>query len=213
MSASVHIDPGETQTVLKLDAAVQDVELSALIRGVDRLKGVSGKFDGKLSLEAAGDDTGKLMESAAGRMVMFLADGSMPDKLATRVAGDVFTALFADFDDDDTTDIHCAIVDFDVKDGIARSRKMIMDTGAFNLYGEGEIRLDDQRVDIELVPHAKDFSLISMRLPLRIHGPFNKVKFDPEVSEGVASLLTPIELGRERDTDCMPPQLSATAGE
>jgi hypothetical protein len=133
----------------------------------------------------------------------------MPDKLATRIAGDVLTALFADFDKDDTTPIHCALVDFSVDKGLARSQQMIIDTDAFNLFGKGEIRLDEQNLDIELEPRAKDFSLVSMRLPIRIHGPFDDVRFSADVGEGVASLLTPIELGREGDSDCAPPPLSA----
>ena len=84
-----------------------------------------------------------------------------------------------------------------------------MDTGAFNLYGRGEIRLNEGELDIELVPRAKDFSLVSMRLPLRFHGPFDDVKFDPDVSEGAASLLTPIELGLEEDVSCSSPALAA----
>ena len=55
------------------------------------------------------------------------------------------------------------------------------------------------------------FSLVSMQLPLRFQGPFDDVKFNPDVSEGVASLLTPIELGREGDSDCAPPP-SLSAG-
>jgi hypothetical protein len=100
-------------------------------------------------------------------------------------------------------------VDFSVDEGLARSRQMIMDTSAFNLHGRGEIRLGEQQLDIRLVPRAKDFSLVSMRVPLRFHGPFDDVQFKPGVGEGVASLLTPIELGREDDMSCAPPALAA----
>jgi hypothetical protein len=43
---------------------------------------------------------------------------------------------------------------------------------------------------------------------MRIHGPFDNISFDADVSEGVASLLTPIELGREGDSGCVLPPLS-----
>lgn len=209
LSATFNLTPEEGQTNMDFSAALLDASLSALVAGIDQLEGVTGRFDGTIDLRASGHDGESILKSTAGRMVLFLEDGEMPDELATRLAGDVFTALFSDFDRDDTTPIRCAIVDFAVEDGVARSERMIMDTGTFNLYGNGEIQLGEQHLDIKLVPRAKDFSLVSMRLPLRFKGPFNNIEFDPNVSKAVASLLTPIELGLEEDASCEPPRLAA----
>jgi uncharacterized protein involved in outer membrane biogenesis len=211
LAASFSITPDEGETVLELEASLRDAPLSALIAELDALNGVTGQFDGSLKLRATGRKTPSVLDSTTGRLVLFLEDGAMPDKLATQIAGDVFTAMFADFDEDDTIPIHCAIVDFAVENGVARSQQMVLDTDAFNLYGRGEIRLGEQRLDIELEPRAKDFTLVSMRLPLRIHGSFDDISFNPDVSEGVASLLTPVELGREGDSNCAPPGLSAAS--
>lgn len=209
LSAELSVIPEEGRTSLELDASLRDAPLAALVAGFHALDGITGTFDGAISLRGAGREAPALLDSIAGRLVLFLEDGAMPDELATRIAGDVLAALFADFDEDDRIPIHCALVDFSIEGGIARSRQMVMDTDAFNLYGRGEIRLGEQNLDIELEPKAKDFSLVSMRLPLRIHGPFDNLRFDPDVSEGVASLLTPIELGNEGDSGCGPPPLSA----
>jgi hypothetical protein len=209
LAARFSVAPEEGNTVLEFDASLHDAPLASLVAGVDALDGVAGQFDGSINLRASGEDTAALLGSTEGRLVLFLEDGVIPDKLATRIAGDVFTAMFADFDDDDTIPIHCALVDFSFDQGIGRSRQMIMDTDVFNLYGRGEIRLPGKNLDIELEPRAKDFSLVSMRLPMRIHGPFDEIRFNPDVSEGIASLLTPIELGREGDSDCALPPLAA----
>lgn len=209
LSATFNLTPEEGQTNMDFEAALQDASLSALIAAIDRLDGVTGRFDASINLRASGHDGKSVLNSTAGRIVLFLEDGEMPDELATRLAGDVFSAIFSDFDKDDTTPIRCAIVDFAVKDGVARSERMIMDTGTFNLYGNGEIRLGEQHLDIKLVPRAKDFSLVSMRLPLRFKGPFDNIEFDPNVSKAVASLLTPIELGMEEDVSCEPPRMVA----
>ncbi len=209
LSARFNLTPEEGQTTMDFEAALEDASLSELIAGIERLDGVTGRFDGNINLRASGHDGESVLNSTAGRMVLFLADGEMPDELATRLAGDVFTAIFSDFDKDDTTPIRCAIVEFAVEDGVARSERMIMDTGTFNLYGKGEIRLGEQHLNIHLVPRAKDFSLVSMRLPLRIEGPFDNIELNPNVSKAVASLLTPIELGLEEDTSCESPRMVA----
>jgi hypothetical protein len=209
LSATFRITPEEDQSVLEFEASLRDVPLAVLVAGTDALDGVTGEFGGNISLRAAGAETPSVLESTEGRLVLFLENGVMPYKLATRIAGDVFAAMFADFDKDDTIPIRCALVDFSVDKGLARSEQMVMDTDVFNLYGSGEIRLGEQNLDIEFEPRAKDFSLVSMRLPMRIHGPFDNISFDADVSEGVASLLTPIELGREGDSGCALPPRSA----
>jgi AsmA-like C-terminal region/AsmA family len=209
LSGQFSVRPDEGKTVLELDASVRDAPISVLIGAVDVLDGVTGRFMGELNLKATGDETSAVLGTTAGRLVLYLEDGEMPDELATRLAGDVLTAMFADFRKGSKTPIRCALVDVSVKDGLAQARRMIMDTGAFNLYGRGEVRLREQELDIELVPKAKDFSLVSMRLPLRFHGPFGDVKFDPDVSEGAESLLTPIDLGLEEDVSCTSPAVTA----
>jgi AsmA family protein len=209
LSGRFSISPSEGDTVLELDASVRDAPITTLTGGVEVLDGVTGRFMGELNLKATGDETSAVLGSTAGRLVLYLEDGEMPDKLAARLAGDVLTAMFADFEKGSKTPIRCALVDASVSGGLARSRRMIMDTGTFNLYGRGEIRLPEQQLEIELVPRAKDFSLVSMRLPLRFHGPFGDIKFDPDVSEGAGSLLTPVDLGLEEDVSCAPPALAA----
>jgi uncharacterized protein involved in outer membrane biogenesis len=210
LAASFHILPQPENTSLKLDAELHNMDVADLLDNVEMLDGISGKFDGSLSLEANGEKFAEVRRTMSGKIELNLVDGRMPDKLATRLAGDVLTALFTDFEDDFNV-INCAIVDWAMKDGVARSQTMLMDTESFNLYGSGEIRLPDESVNIELIPKAKDFSLLSMRLPLRIRGTFDDLKVDPDVSEGIASLLTPIDLGLEADTDCAQATVAARA--
>lgn len=212
LNGSLRVTPGAGETKLNLEAALRDAQVSALVGGVEALAGVTGRFDGDIRLEAAGNETQTMLKSANGRITLFLDNGAMPDELATRIAGDVMTAVFADFEDDDKTTIRCAVVDFSVENGLAEAQRMLMDTGVFRMHGSGRIELPKGLLDIELVPRAKDFSLISMRLPLRIHGPFDDIKLNPDVSEGVASLLTPIEFGDREEADCSPPGMVA-AGE
>lgn len=208
LKGSFNITPAEDETAVDLSAELQDADLSALISGIERLDGVTGSFDGELSLRATGRDMPSVLGSTDGRLTLFLEDGAMPDELAQRVAGDVLTALFADFDENDKTPIRCAVVDFDVESGLASARRMAMTTGEFLMFGDGRIDLKKGTIDLRFVPRARDFSLVSMTLPFRIHGPLEDVRFNPDVSEGVASLLTPLEFGSSDEVSCEPPKLA-----
>lgn len=209
LKGSFSITPAEDETSVDLSAELRDADLSALIAGLERLDGVTGSFDGDLSLHAAGRDMPAVLGSTAGRLTLFLEDGAMPDELAQKVAGDVLTALFADFDEDDKTPIRCAIVDLDVESGLASARRLAMTTGEFLLFGDGRIDLQKGTIDLKFKPRAKDFSLVSMTLPFRIHGPLDDIRFNPDMSEGVTSLLTPLEFGSSDEISCEPPKMAA----
>lgn len=210
LQGSLTVTPGERQTSMELGAKLRNAELSALIAGIERLEGVTGRFDGDLSLHATGNETPEVLDSTGGRLTLFLDDGAMPDPLAERIAGDVLTAVFTDFDESDKTPIRCAVADFEVHGGVASARKMLLNTGAFLLFGDGTINLQEGTLDLKFVPSAKDFSLVSIHLPFRIHGPLADVQYDPDVSRGVASLLTPVELGSREEVSCAPPPAAAS---
>lgn len=212
LKGTFSIAPGEQETSVDLNAELRQADLSALIAGLDRLDGVTGTFDGDLSLHAAGRDMPSVLGSTSGRLTLFLEDGAMPDELAQKVAGDVLTAMFADFDENDRTAIRCAIVDLEVESGLANARRMAMTTGEFLMFGDGRIDLRKGTIDLKFVPRAKDFSLVSITLPFRIHGSLDDIRFNPDVSEGVASLLTPVEFGSSEEVSCEPPKM-ATRGD
>ena len=209
LKGSFSVTPTEADTSVELDAELRNADLSAIIAGIERLDGVTGRFDGDLSLQATGREMSAVLGSTGGRLILFLDNGAMPDRLAQRIAGDILTAVFADIDEDDKTPIRCAIVDFEVDSGVASARQMMLNTGEFLMFGDGRINLEEGRLDLEFVPRAKDFSLVSMRLPFRVHGPFDDVRFNPDVSEGVASLLTPVEFGTSEEVSCEPPPVAA----
>lgn len=210
LKGSFSITPAQDQSSVGLSMELLDAELSELTAGLDRLDGVTGTVDGGLSFQAVGRDMPSVLGSAGGRLTLFLEDGSVPDELAKKVAGDVLAVLFADFDDDDKTLVRCAIVDFDIKDGIASARRMAMSTSEFLIFGKGKIDLPKGTLDLRFEPRATEFSLVSMTLPFRIHGSLDDLRFDSDVSEGVTSLLTPMELGSSDEVNCTPPKMTVT---
>jgi hypothetical protein len=81
--------------------------------------------------------------------------------------------------------INCAVVQFDVKEGIATSKAFVFDSQLAILTGEGEINLGTEQIDFLLVPDAKDPSL-GLSTNLRVRGPL----MDPRVRPDTRSLLT-----------------------
>ena len=81
--------------------------------------------------------------------------------------------------------IKCAVVQFDIKEGVAASQAFVFDTGAGVLTGDGEINLGTEKINFLLVPKPArpDFRVLTN---LRVSGSL----LEPSVGVDKASALT-----------------------
>ena len=192
--AAFQVFPGAASTELSVQATLENASLGALLAQVENLQDASGIVNGELLLSATGDNFEEVLGSLAGKLTLAINSGRIPDSIATKLGGNVFAVLFDNAGSHDTAPIRCAVVEFDIDNGVAEVKKMVMEMDDYSLYGDGKISIREQLVDMHLVPLAKDFSLIETRMPLGIRGPFDNIELDSDFSEGLTSLLTQGEL-------------------
>jgi hypothetical protein len=83
-------------------------------------------------------------------------------------------------------EINCAVVQFDIKNGVAASRAFVFDTQIGVLNGEGEINLGTEQINYLLDPKPKNPGLLSLSTKLRVSGTL----MDPKVRPDTLSLVT-----------------------
>jgi len=121
--------------------------------------------------------------------------------------------------------IRCAVADFKVTDGVMKTNVFVFDTTDTNITGEGVINLQNETLDLRLIPLPKDKSILSIRSPLNAKGSFKNPDFAPDkgalAARGGAALLLGalvnplvaliplIETGPGKNSDCQ--ELIATA--
>jgi hypothetical protein len=81
--------------------------------------------------------------------------------------------------------IKCAVVQFDIKEGVATSQAFVFDTRAGIIDGEGEINLGTEQINFLLVPKPEHPDL-SLSTKLRVSG----TVMEPKVSPDKLALLT-----------------------
>jgi hypothetical protein len=119
---------------------------------------------------------------------------------------------------DKSIPIRCALMDFQGKDGQMAVQTMVFDTADTVIYGEGNIDLRDEKINIVVLPVPKDFSPLSLRSYIRASGPLHNVSVFPDpIKTGTDSLIKklfnvltmlvispfqPRDLGQGKDVDC-----------
>ena len=81
---------------------------------------------------------------------------------------------------DKSIPVRCGLIDLEANDGQMAVKTLVFDTEDSVIYGEGNIDLRDEKLNIVVLPVPKDFSPLSLRSYIRARGPLNNVSVFPD---------------------------------
>lgn len=219
---------GAIDSTLKLDARrkpiqgnatvrLKNARLSRLFPKVEQMKDSTGVVGGSVELAGSGNSVAELLATSSGQMGVAMTGGTMSNLLVELLGLDGGEALKFLAGGDRKTEVRCAVAAFAVKDGVATSQTMVLDTDDTNISGTGVVNLREETLDVRLHPEPKDKSILVVRAPVRLHGPFadidvsvDKKKIAARIGASVllgainplAALIPLIETGPGKDADC-----------
>ena len=96
-------------------------------------------------------------------------------------------------------EINCAVVQFDIKNGVAVSKGFVFDSQIGILSATGDTNLGTEQVNFLLNPRPKDFSLVNLSTKMRVTGTLMDAKVRPDtlslVKRGAEEVLGFLALG------------------
>lgn len=181
------VGDGSIDFILDLDARPQPAEgtLSVEVRGVDLsdalrdwnladdsagVIGAQGKF------WVTGESIAELLGSADGGLLMLMAEGRL-DALLVELAGlDASQAFLAWLGDREAIPINCAYVDLKARSGLVDIDTFVIDSVDTIFTAGGQVDLDDERLDVSVVAHPQDASVLIGRTPFHFGGTFDDIE-------------------------------------
>jgi AsmA family protein len=73
----------------------------------------------------------------------------------------------------DRTNINCLVSHFDVNEGVADARTMLLDAEFLSVAGKGTIDLGEETLNLTLTPRPKEVRLLDLAVPVAVTGPIN----------------------------------------
>lgn len=218
LTGRVRIDASKDPAASSLKLSARNVKLPKLVSGSSFEKYLSlGTVQADIDLHMRGNSTAKMLATSGGTVAAVMGGAHM-SKLASQAAdlhvGEVLGLLIKG---DKEIDVRCAATAFDVQRGLMQSRALVFDTADTALYGDGSINLAAENLDLVVRQYPKEKSLLSLRSPIRVDGPFRKPNLHLDktalATKGGASValgaITPllalvatIESGGGKDADC-----------
>ena len=183
ISGKLHINHGSPSRI-DTDLLIQNFDLGDFLRETGMNDEVQGTIDIATHLKSRGDSVHSLMANLDGSFGTVMGEGYLTkylDMLSVGLSNKVID-FWGKYDK--AKQIKCAVVQFDIKSGVANSRAFVFNTRAGVLNGEGEINLGTEKINFLLVPTPKHPDL-SFSTRLRVSGTI----MDPSVSPDNVSLV------------------------
>ncbi|HEU0118552.1 MAG TPA: AsmA family protein, partial [Alphaproteobacteria bacterium] len=170
ISGSLTLDGQKDVPLVEADLLLEGLTLKRFFEHTSFESLSSGHFGGRFQIAGHGKSLADVMADADGRVGVVMSGGTI-SKLIVDAAGlDIARAAPEFLDQDQKTEIRCAIMDFKVQKGILNSDTFTFDTTASRIDGDMKINFKDETIDGEIEGHPKAIT-ISGQIPITISGP------------------------------------------
>ena len=146
------------------------LDLGALLKtmaGVDLLKGAG---DIALNVTGSGKSVRAIAASLNGTTELVIGQGEIDSRYVDLIGADVLRTVAPWLKGQSNTKLNCMVSRFDIRNGVATVKDMLMDTQLMTLTGKGNIDLRNEHLDLQLIPQPKDSALVSLALPINVGG-------------------------------------------
>jgi len=185
ISGNLQINAG-TPSQVSTHFLVQNFNLGDFLKETGKSDQVRANLDIAAHLNSTGDSVHSLMADLNGSIGVVMGEGYLTKYLDMLSSG-LTKKVFQIWKPHKAVDqIKCAVVQFDIKEGVAASQAFVFDTQAGVLAGEGDINLGTEQINFLLVPEPKNPGLLSLSTKLRVNGTL----MDPKVRPDPLSLVT-----------------------
>lgn len=127
------------------------------------------------SFDVTGDARSEagFLKTLSGNVSASLWGGTLPNRLLDLTGLNVFTWLVTS-NKEHTSKLVCAVLPLHFKNGVATSKRMIVETENVQLVGAGTVNLRSGALDLSFAPRAKRKQLVEIVSPFEIRGTLGK---------------------------------------
>lgn len=137
-----------------------------------------GRIDAKAVLNAVGADSEDILRSLSGKVDIIGGEGALTMEGVNFWTADLLPVLMGG--KKDGARLNCLVGRFNVRNGVASDRNILIDTDQVTVHGRGGIDFRQQKIHFLLTPKSKGANLASLATPIRISGGFDRPDIYPD---------------------------------
>ncbi len=194
----------------KLRIGISELSLSSVVAPIiptiakgkiDPREIIVGRLQSAIDLKTRGNSLRQMASNLNGNLRAAVDDGHIGSTILEALGFDITETLVSWFKDHPPTPLNCSIAEFDIKDGLVKTRTFLISTRDSNIRADGYIDLKREMINMQAFARAKDFSIGSFQTPVISTGRLSDINFKVNkrsmflrIAAAVAlgTLLTPV---------------------
>jgi uncharacterized protein involved in outer membrane biogenesis len=185
VQAHYNVQVKERSTDIAVKVAARDLDLTSVFGDPGGGNELPRDVGIGLDLTGRGTDLHAFLGSANGPIAITTGRAVLADRFANLLGKSLITAIIPDWKQSRGVHILCSVLDFEAKDGKARSTAFVINGKHVVIGGGGAIELATGKIDFMLLPTAKDMTLAPLVAPVHLAGTIT----DPQVMGDAADIL------------------------
>lgn len=171
VTGSVTLDARKEAPSALVSGEVRRIRIERLIPALSGKQRGAGAVSGRIKLSGRGNSIADMVRNSTGSFEAKLDEGRISNLADAKLARNFGKVASVFLRGDRDIAINCGALAFDVRDGIAKSRKIVLDTEQTHIEGVATVNLRDEQLDVVLTPEPKKPGLFVRRASIRLRGP------------------------------------------
>jgi uncharacterized protein involved in outer membrane biogenesis len=160
LSSSLDLLAKGNNANLTTKITAKKINLGEMLKKLEISQGLDGILDLNINLKGQGKSVAALMAGLNGDVVAILTESELPVEYLDLVGADLTTSLMKMVNPFgkkiERAQINCAVCDFNIKDGLAKSDVLMIDDPDKTLLGTGSINLKTEALDFGIHTQPKE---------------------------------------------------------
>lgn len=169
--------PAAENITVNVNAEIEEFDIGVLVRRVKPEADMGGLLFMDAAFSATAPDFGSVMQHAQGHFDFGLVPENFSAGIIDLWAVNLVSAIMTEVSEEEQSEINCLVVRFGLEDGLMQEKAIYMDTSNMHISGKADIDFNTRKLNILMVPKAKEPEFFSLAVPIKIDGAFDDFGF------------------------------------
>jgi len=160
MVNSLNVQAKKNMAFFDVKVDIKQTNLGEMLKKLEITQSLEGILDLDIDLKGQGKSVAGIMAGLNGDVVASLGEGKIPTGFLNFVSADISTTLMRIInpfgEKIDSAQINCAVCDFNIINGMAKSDIIVVDDPHKSLFSKGTINLKTEALDFQIETHPKE---------------------------------------------------------
>ncbi|MBW2604209.1 MAG: AsmA family protein [Deltaproteobacteria bacterium] len=157
---SLNVQAKENMAFVDVNVDIKQMNLGEMLKKLEITQALEGILDLDINLKGQGKSTAAIMAGLNGDVIASLGEGKIPTGYLDFLSADISSTLMRLINPFgkkiDNARINCAVCDFNIKNGMAKSDIIVVDDPHKTSFSKGKINLKTEELDFHIETKPKE---------------------------------------------------------